>query len=210
MFLGAGAVAMVIETQESYTRRAHCEFTPRQFDSLGQHRVDLLATHMANSAFHASLLDAHHVNAEFERFVSRLENSFLRAQGIDRKQFAADLLYFAHETCTKGCARVELDALRHVFGNEAFSTIRIVHCKALTGHCMGASPEDVVAVASLAQNYVPPIPKEANEFDGSLNLSCQQKYWLLNGGQHDRNYALRFAAGFGSQIAFSCMRRRSD
>lgn len=44
---------------------------------------------------------------------------------------------------------------------------------------------------------VPPIPnyKEKDEYLGELNIS--------KGGQYSCRYALRFAAGFGSQVAFA-------
>ena len=62
---------------------------------------------------------------------------------------------------------------------------------------MGVSFEDVTAVEVLMQQIVPPIPnhKEKDEYLGDLKLS--------KGGAYACRYALRFAAGFGSQVAFA-------
>ena len=62
---------------------------------------------------------------------------------------------------------------------------------------MGVSFEDVTAIEVLMQQRVPPIPnfKEKDEYLGNLHLS--------RGGPYACRYALRFAAGFGSQVAFA-------
>lgn len=62
---------------------------------------------------------------------------------------------------------------------------------------MGVSFEDVTAVEVLLRQRVPPIPnfKEKDDYLGDLNLS--------KGGAYACRYALRFAAGFGSQVAFA-------
>jgi hypothetical protein len=62
---------------------------------------------------------------------------------------------------------------------------------------MGVSFEDVTAVEVLMQQRVPPIPnyKEKDDYLGDLHLS--------KGGPYACRYALRFAAGFGSQVAFA-------
>ena len=62
---------------------------------------------------------------------------------------------------------------------------------------MGVSFEDVAAVEVLMRQKVPPIPNymEHDEYLGELNIS--------KGGHYSCRYALRFAAGFGSQVAFA-------
>jgi hypothetical protein len=62
---------------------------------------------------------------------------------------------------------------------------------------MGVSFEDVAAVEVLLQQRVPPIPnyQESDDYLGNLRLS--------KGGPYACRYALRFAAGFGSQVAFA-------
>jgi len=61
---------------------------------------------------------------------------------------------------------------------------------------MGVCFEDAVAVAALSEGLLPPVVnfKEADPALGALNLS--------RGGHHDAKYALHFAAGFGSQVAY--------
>ena len=65
---------------------------------------------------------------------------------------------------------------------------------------MGAGIEDVVALKALETGIVPPVPnyQEPDPDLGSLNLST--------GGQYPVEYALRLAAGFGSQVAMSLLR----
>ncbi len=63
---------------------------------------------------------------------------------------------------------------------------------------MGVSFEDVVAAEVLTTGYVPPI----------ANLTCADPYLgddikLSKGGYYPCKYAIRFAAGFGSQIALA-------
>jgi hypothetical protein len=62
---------------------------------------------------------------------------------------------------------------------------------------MGVSFEDVTAVEVLIRQKVPPVPnyKEKDEYLGALNIS--------KGGHYACRFALRFAAGFGSQVAFA-------
>ena len=63
---------------------------------------------------------------------------------------------------------------------------------------MGAGIEEVVAVKALETGIVPPVPnfRELDPELGALNLS--------RGGAYPVTYALRLAAGFGSQIAWRC------
>ena len=86
-----------------------------------------------------------------------------------------------------------------MFGAAA-SSIVITNTKGFTGHAMGAGIEDVVAIKSLETGIVPPVPnyKEPDPELGTLNLSL--------GGAYPVNYALRLAAGFGSQVAMTLLR----
>ena len=65
---------------------------------------------------------------------------------------------------------------------------------------MGVGLEDVVAVKALETGIVPPVPnfKELDPELGALNLS--------QGGAYPVRYALRLAAGFGSQISMMLLR----
>src|SRR5205823_6426633 len=99
-----------------------------------------------------------------------------------------------------GSASAEIHALRHVFGDAA-DRIVIANTKGFTGHAMGAGVEDVVAVKALETGVVPPVAnfKEVDPELGPLNLS--------KGGIYPVEYALRFGAGFGSQISMTLLRR---
>ena len=61
---------------------------------------------------------------------------------------------------------------------------------------MGAGIEDTMAVKSLQYNITPPVAnlKEPDETLGELNYSTGQ--------MQSYRYALRLAAGFGSQLTF--------
>lgn len=63
---------------------------------------------------------------------------------------------------------------------------------------MGVSFEDVVACEVLVSGLVPPV---ANNSEVDPNLGSDIK--LSRGGKYNCKYALRFAAGFGSQIALA-------
>lgn len=63
---------------------------------------------------------------------------------------------------------------------------------------MGVSFEDVVAAEVLVNGQVPPIAN-FSEVDPALGTDLR----LSQGGFHPVKYALRFAAGFGSQIALA-------
>jgi len=107
-------------------------------------------------------------------------------------------VFVSHETYTPargGSAAAEIHALRQVFGEDA-DRIVIANTKGFTGHPMGVGLEDVLAVKALETGIVPPVPnfKDADPELGSLNLS--------KGGEHPVYYALRLAAGFGSQIGW--------
>ena len=125
------------------------------------------------------------------------------SRGIDRTAIAASTVFVSHETYTPargGSAAAEINALRSVFGPEADSVV-ITNTKGFTGHAMGAGIEDVVAIKALETGVVPPVPnyKEPDPDLGDLNLS--------QGGSYPVDYALRLAAGFGSQVAMSFLRR---
>lgn len=63
---------------------------------------------------------------------------------------------------------------------------------------MGVSFEDVVASEVLVTGKVPPIAN-FSEVDPALGPDLK----LSRGGQYPCKYALRFAAGFGSQVALA-------
>ena len=185
MVVGMGAAAFVVESGEAVRERGL------------QPICEVLASVTANSAFHGTRLDVDHVGQVMESLVRTAE-----ARGIDRTQIAPQTVFVSHETYTPargGSAAAEINALRRVFGAAA-SSIVITNTKGFTGHAMGAGIEDVVAIKALETGIVPPVPnyKEPDPELGTLNLSL--------GGAYPVNYALRLAAGFGSQIAMTLLR----
>ena len=79
-------------------------------------------------------------------------------------------------------------------------SIVITNTKGFTGHAMGAGIEDVVASRRWRPASSRPCPTTRSPIpsSGTLNLSL--------GGAYPVNYALRLAAGFGSQVAMSLLR----
>ena len=114
------------------------------------------------------------------------------------------MVFFSHETYTPargGSAQAEVKALRETFGAKTDS-ILIANTKGFTGHPMGVGIEDALMFYGLDTGRIPPIAnhKEQDPELGNLNLS--------KGGNHDNlRYGMRFAAGFGSQIGLSLVRK---
>ncbi len=185
MIVGMGAAAFVVESAEAARERGL------------QPICEVLGAVTANSAFHGTRLDVDHIGAMMEAVVQQAET-----HGVRRDAIAADAMFVSHETYTPargGSAAAEINALRRVFGADA-DRIVITNTKGFTGHAMGAGIEDVVAVKALETGIVPPVPnyREPDPDLGDLNLST--------GGSHPVRYALRLAAGFGSQVAMALLR----
>jgi len=87
--------------------------------------------------------------------------------------------------------------LRKVFGEE-LKNLLILNTKGFTGHPMGVSFEDVVAAEVLVRGVVPPVAN-FSEIDPHLGSDLK----ISQGGAYKCKYAMRFAAGFGSQIALA-------
>ena len=186
MVLGMGAAALVVESAEAVRERGIRPI------------CEVLSTVVSNSAFHGSRLDVQHIGQMMETLVSQAESQ----AGIARQQIAPQTVFVSHETYTPargGSASAEINALRRVFGAAADSVV-IANTKGFTGHAMGAGIEDVVAVKALETGCVPPVAnfKEVDPELGQLNLS--------KGGAYPVEYALRLAAGFGSQICMALLR----
>ncbi len=186
MILGMGAAAIVVEEPEAAVERGIRPI------------CDVLAAETANSAYHGTRLDVAHISQVMENLIGQAE----RRWGIDRREVASEAMFVSHETYTPargGSASAEVEALRHTFGPGA-SNLVIANTKGFTGHPMGVGIEDVVAIKGLETGLVPPIPnfKETDPELGELNLSV--------GGSYPIRYALRLAAGFGSQISMALFR----
>ncbi|MEE2811532.1 MAG: beta-ketoacyl synthase N-terminal-like domain-containing protein, partial [Candidatus Thermoplasmatota archaeon] len=187
MLLGMGACALVLERSEDATERG---VTPY---------VELLGAHIGNSAYHPTRLDVDHVSTSLDQFMSKMETDW----NINRHTIAGNLSFMSHEPATPprgGSAAAEIQALRHTFGDSA-SKILITNTKGFTGHPMGTGIEDVVAIRGLTQGEFPPIAnfEQPDPELGDLHLSV--------GGPVDVQYVLRHAAGFGSQMALTLLRR---
>nr|MDA8130644.1 beta-ketoacyl synthase N-terminal-like domain-containing protein [Elusimicrobiota bacterium] len=187
LIVGSGAVALVIE-DETLTRGRGMKPLAR-----------LLLTEAANSAFHATRLDVNHVASIMSGFLGKIE----RIYGLKREEMAPYTMFMSHETYTPargGSASAEVRALKAAFGPSAEKVI-VSNVKGFTGHTMGASLEDAVAIRALNTGIIPPIAnyKEPDPDLAGINLS--------KGGHYDLKYALRFAAGFGSHMGMSMTER---
>ena len=186
MIIGMGAAAFVVESAGAARERGI------------QPICEVLGAVTANSAFHGTRLDVEHIAGVMEAVVSEAER-----YGVDRAEIAPQTVFVSHETYTPargGSASAEIHALRTTFGAAA-DRIVITNTKGFTGHAMGTGIEDVLAIKALETGLVPAVPnyREPDPELGTLNLST--------GGSYPVEYSLRLAAGFGSQIAMSVLRR---
>lgn len=193
MILGSGGIGMVLESEEGARRR----FAVRRLQG-PPFRCRLLATLVSNSAYHGASMDREHIAAEMERFISSIEEQC----HITRAEIATHGVYFSHETsthasATSSCASNEIYGLRKVFGAH-LKDLLLLNTKGFTGHPMGVSFEDVVAAEVLVSGRVPPI---ANFTISDEALGADLKF--SRGGSYPCKYAMRFAAGFGSQVALA-------
>lgn len=187
MLLGMGGAAFVIEKESASKSRG---VTPY---------CELLGSHIGNSAYHPTRLDVEHVSESFDKFISQMESVW----NFDRHQIAEKTTFMSHEPATPprgGSASAEIKALRKAFGESAEKVV-ITNTKGFTGHPMGVGIEDAVTIYALARGKLPPIAnfKVADPELGTLKLS--------EGGNYDIEYALRHAAGFGSQMALTLFKR---
>ena len=198
MLLGAGGIGMVLETETSCQERQKKLIIGGGNGEEALTKARLLATQYSNSAFHGAALDRTHIASELKRFLADVE--FIH--GVTKAEIATHGVYFSHETSThasdsSSCAGNECAALRDAFGDELLAKLLILNTKGFTGHPMGVSFEDVTAVEVLLRQSVPPVTNYSvkDDYLGDLNIS--------KGGPYACMYALRFAAGFGSQVAFA-------
>ncbi|HAH05395.1 MAG TPA: beta-ketoacyl synthase, partial [Elusimicrobia bacterium] len=187
LIVGMGAAGLVLEQGAKVSERGMRPL------------VEVLSTQFENSAFHATRLDVNHVADVMGRLVSKAERRF----GLDRRQIAAKALFMSHETYTPargGSASAEVEALKRTFGPDTTKII-CTNTKGFHGHSMGASMEDPTAIHALVTGVLPPI---ANYREPDPELAG---ITLSQGGEYDLDYAIRLAAGFGSQVAMSLCRR---
>jgi malonyl CoA-acyl carrier protein transacylase len=186
IIIGAGAAAFVIE-QES-------EAKARGVKPI----VEILGTYFANSAYHGSRLDKVHISQKLDEFVSEMG----KRHGITKNELASEGMFVSHETYSPargGSAESELIALEKAFGKNAYDMM-IINTKGYTGHAMGAGIEEAVAIKSMEKGIIPPIAN-FNRIDPNF-----KKFKFSKGSNERKKYALRFAAGFGSQFALVLFR----
>ena len=133
--------------------------------------------------------------------------TYANQSGVGSPQSAAKIYnplsgFESYETSThasdaSSCAGNECAALREAFGDDLLSKLLILNTKGFTGHPMGVSFEDIAAVEVLLNQRVPPVAnyEVKDDYLGNLKIS--------KGGPYACRYAMRFAAGFGSQVAFA-------
>ncbi len=190
LIMGMGAAALVVESEDAARERG--------VRGIGE----LLATHIANSAYHGTRLDVDHVSMVMDRLLATAEERY----GIQRNEIAPRTVFVSHETYTPargGSASAEIHALRHCFREEANKVI-IANTKGFTGHTMGVGVEDVIAVKALETGKVPPIANIGEGFEPDLELGDLN---LSQGLMYHPQYALRLGAGFGSQVAMTLTRK---
>jgi malonyl CoA-acyl carrier protein transacylase len=179
MIMGMGAAALVVEAEDAVRER-------------GMRGIcEVLASQIANSAFHGTRLDVSHVSSVMENLVAQAEQRF----GVKRSEIAPQTVFVSHETYTPargGSAAAEIRALRQTFGEQA-SKVVIANTKGFTGHSMGVGVEDVLAVKALEFSTVPPIANIQEGFEpdpelGDLNLS------------HGGHYPVRIRPAPGSRF----------
>ena len=133
-------------------------------------------------------------------FVTEIEQRW----GLDRHQIAPSTCSSLTKPTLQprgGSAQAEVKALRETFGASTDSLV-IANTKGFTGHPMGVGIEDASMFYGLLTGRIPPIAnhKEVDPELGNLNLSKGGDYSGLK-------YGMRFAAGFGSQIGLSFVRK---
>ena len=187
MIVGMGAVALVVEEESEVLKRGMKPL------------AKLLGAEIANSGFHVTRLDVNHVAHVMDRLVGAAEKEY----GLNRSDIAKQLVFISHETYTPargGSASAEAYALKSTFGADVSSVI-VSNTKGFTGHSMGAGLEDAIAVRCLNTGIVPPI---ANFQEADPEL---EGITLSKGGHYNFKYALRLAAGFGSQLGMTLLER---
>nr|CCA25230.1 hydroxymethylglutarylCoA synthase putative [Albugo laibachii Nc14] len=185
MVLGAGAVGLVLELEPLPSRRS----------------VRLVASQVSNSAFHGASLDTEHITQELKRFLVHIDREF----GISREELARNGVYYSHETFTNAtsttsCAFIEIQSLENALGDpNLLSELMISNTKGFLGHAMSVSFEDIAAVQGLKDQIVCPVVNFQTHDPKISKVPLK----LSKGGHYSHRYALRFAAGFGSHIAFT-------
>ncbi|RME56599.1 MAG: hypothetical protein D6795_01080, partial [Deltaproteobacteria bacterium] len=179
--IGSGAVGLVLERAASALGRGV------------RPRARLLGTALSNDACHPTKMNPEAIAASMKRLIDRVAE----AHTLDRRTLAGRAFFVSHEPFTPargGSADAEAHTLRTCFG-EALQEVPVVNVKGYTGHPMGASLEEVVAVEALERGWLPPVRNREAQDPALSDLT------LSEGRRTQAHYAIRLAAGFGAQIA---------
>ena len=187
MILGAAATGFVVEAQSVVAQRGM------------QPLVEIIAARSANSAFHGTRLNGSFIC----EFMDDMVRESCEALQTDRAQLAKRTFFMSHETYTPargGSAAAEVDGLRQAFGT-AIGDVLVANTKGYTGHPMAATLEDAVAIGGLQRRSLPAVANLTEVDPAFADLR------FARGGAVDTDVAIRFAAGFGSQVAIAVYRQ---
>ncbi len=180
--MGEGAGVLVIESEESMLRRG--------------------ATPLAELAGYGASSDAFHVtqpSPNGEGGARAMVNALAEA-GME----PSDISYVnAHGTSTPMNDRLETEALKTVFGDEAYK-IKISSTKSMTGHLLGAAGgvEAAISVLAVADSAIPPtINLESPDPD------CDLDYTAHHAQKGIVNAAMSNNLGFGGHNASLIFKR---
>jgi len=188
--IGSAGTALIIEKESEVKKRG----------LNGQAMI--LGTYIGNSAFHASRMDVEDISKNMKLFIDKMEER----HGLQKDKYTESMLFMSHETYTPargGSAISEVTALKHAFPMH-YKNITITNTKGYSGHTIGAGIEDAVMIKSLQMKQAPAIanlkdiPAEFNDLKFS------------NGDTNNYEYALHFAAGFGSHFSMLFVKKLQE
>jgi len=180
--MGEGAGVLVIESEESMLRRG--------------------ATPLAELAGYGASSDAFHVTQPSpggEGGARAMANALAEA-GME----PSDISYVnAHGTSTPMNDRLETEALKTVFGDEAYK-IKISSTKSMTGHLLGAAGgvEAAISVLAVAESAIPPTINLENP-----DPDCDLDYTAHHAQKGIVNAAMSNNLGFGGHNASLIFKR---
>ncbi len=180
--MGEGAGVLVIESEESMLRRG--------------------ATPLAELAGYGASSDAFHVTQPSpggEGGARAMINALAEAE-----MEPSDISYVnAHGTSTPMNDRLETEALKAVFGDEAYK-IKISSTKSMTGHLLGAAGgvEAAISVLAVAESAIPPTINLENP-----DPDCDLDYTAHHAQKGIVNAAMSNNLGFGGHNASLIFKR---
>lgn len=146
---------------------------------------------------YGSTCDAHHVTAPDPSAVcsARAISDCVKECG---ENIPAEKIYFnAHGTSTPMNDKTETQALKNVFGDDAYK-LNISSTKSMTGHLLGAAGavEAIAAIYALNENLVPPTIGY-----GEKDEECDLNYTPNKAKETELSLSLSASLGFGGHNA---------